>query len=70
MMYLAAATLRREAWRFDYGRKMTPKRVAGFPLKATPSLLEWINVENKKSEAIEMRAINDGFGACQETTFR
>ena len=59
MMYLAAATLRREAWRFDYGRKMTPKRVAGFPLKATPSLLEWINVENKKSEAIEMRAIND-----------
>ena len=66
MMYLAAATLRREAWRFDYGRKMTPKRIAGFPLKADSDLLMWIEQENKKAEAIEMRAIGDAIGYVAE----
>jgi predicted RNA methylase len=66
MMYLAAATLRREAWRFDYGRKMTPKRIAGFPLKADADMLKWIEEENKKAEAIEMRAIGDAVGDVAE----
>lgn len=59
MLYLAAATLRREAWRFDYGRKMTPKRIAGFPLQADEELLDWIRRENEKAEAIEAQALAD-----------
>jgi len=57
MLYLAAATLRREAWRFDYGRKMTPGRIAGFPLRSDAPLLEWVESENDKAEVIEQQAL-------------
>lgn len=59
MMYIVAATLRREAWRFDYGRKMTPKRIADFPVRSDKDLLAWIKRENAKAEAIEDRALAD-----------
>jgi type I restriction enzyme M protein len=57
MLYVAAATLRREAWRFDYGRKMTPKRIAGFPLRSDKALLAWVKEENGKAELIEAQAL-------------
>ncbi len=57
MLYVAASTLRREAWRFDYGRKMTPKRIADFPLRSDKKLLAWIKEENSKAEAIEAQAL-------------
>jgi SAM-dependent methyltransferase len=59
MLFVAAATLRREAWRFDYGRKMTPTRIAGFPLRSERSLLAWIKAENEKAKAIEEQALGD-----------
>lgn len=59
MMYIAAATLRREAWRFDYGRKMTPKRIADFPMRGDRELLAWIKQENDKAGSIEARALAD-----------
>lgn len=59
LLYVAAATLRREAWRFDYGRKMTPKRIAGFPLRTDKALLAWVKEENAKAELIEARALAD-----------
>lgn len=59
MMYVAAATLRREAWRFDYGRKMTPRRIADFPMPSDAELLAWIKQENAKAQAIEDRALAD-----------
>ena len=59
MMYIAAATLRREAWRFDYGRKMTPKRIADFPMRSDAALLAWIKKENDMALAIEGRALSD-----------
>jgi type I restriction enzyme M protein len=62
MLYIAAATLRREAWRFDYGRKMTPNRIAGFPLRSNEGILDWIKEENAKAEAIEALALA-GVGA-------
>lgn len=61
MLYVAAATLRREAWRFDYGRKMTPKRIAEFPVRTDAELLAWIKTENAKAEAIEAQAL-EGVG--------
>ncbi len=59
LLYVAAATLRREAWRFDYGRKMTPKRIAEFPLRSDKALLTWVKEENGKAEAIEAQALAD-----------
>lgn len=59
LMYIAAATLRKEAWRFDYGRKMTPKRIADFPMRSDSELMTWIKQENSKAEAIELRVLAD-----------
>lgn len=41
-LYVAAAVVRLERWRFSYGRKATPDRIAGFKLPLSGSLLEWI----------------------------
>lgn len=57
LLYVAAATLRREAWRFDYGRKMTPERIAGFPLRTDKPLLAWIKGETAKADAIVAQAL-------------
>lgn len=68
MLYIAAATLRREAWRFDYGRKMTPRRIADFPLTAKPSLLAWVCGANAKAVSIEKQAL-ESVAAEEEITF-
>jgi hypothetical protein len=60
-LFVAAAILRNEKWRFDYGRKMTPARIAGFPMRLEPELLKWIAAERKKAVAIEEQAL-EAFG--------
>ncbi len=40
MLYIAAAAIRNERWRFSYGRKATPARIAAFPLPHTDEFLE------------------------------
>ncbi|MFH0958672.1 MAG: N-6 DNA methylase, partial [Pseudomonadota bacterium] len=47
LLYIAAAVIRQERWRFNYGSKITPSRIAQFPLphdeitiKAVRSLIE------------------------------
>ncbi|CAN5706162.1 hypothetical protein BH23GEM1_BH23GEM1_00560 [soil metagenome] len=57
MLYVAAATLRREAWRFDYGRKMTPTRIAELPLYLDDTLRGWIREQAAKAESIEAEAL-------------
>lgn len=39
-MYVAAAVIRNEAWRFNYGRKITPDRIANFPLPLTQAIIQ------------------------------
>jgi hypothetical protein len=58
---VAAAILRRERWRFDYGRKMTPARIAGFPMRLDRELSAWIAEERNKAGAIERQAL-ESFG--------
>ena len=41
-MVLAAASIRTEKWRFTYGRKLTPSRIASFSLPDFPELERWI----------------------------
>ena len=42
MLVLTAATLHAERWRFNYGRKLIPARIAHFALPASESLNEWV----------------------------
>ncbi len=41
-LVLAAATLHAEKWRFTYGRKLTPQRIAAFKIPESPNLLRWV----------------------------
>lgn len=41
-LYVAAAVVRLERWRFSYGRKATPDRIAGFKLPLSEPLLAWV----------------------------
>ena len=40
---IAAASLRLERWRFTYGRKLTPSRIAGLALPRNPVFEEWVD---------------------------
>ena len=41
-LVLAAATLHAEKWRFNYGRKLTPTRIAHFKMPISESLENWV----------------------------
>ena len=41
-LVLAAATLRTEKWRFNYGRKLTPSRIAHFRISESEALKNWV----------------------------
>jgi type I restriction-modification system DNA methylase subunit len=41
-LVLAAACLQAEKWRFTYGRKLTPSRIAEFKLAHSPELESWV----------------------------
>lgn len=39
LLYVAAAVIRNERWRFNYGMKVTPARIAAYPLNTDAELL-------------------------------
>jgi type I restriction enzyme M protein len=41
LLLLAASTIRLNKWRFSYGRKLTPSRIAHFPFNPPPHLVAW-----------------------------
>jgi len=51
-LYIAAAVVRLERWRFNYGRKATPKRIAGFKLPITDELINWIRARRSETERL------------------
>jgi type I restriction enzyme M protein len=44
-LVLAAAALRSEKWRFGYGRKLTPSRIAAFRVPDTRYFAAWLNAK-------------------------
>lgn len=58
-LYVAAAVLRNERWRFSYGMKMTPARIAGYPLPTDDALLEEIRSYLEAAQRIEEMALSD-----------
>lgn len=41
-LVIAAAVIHSEKWRFNYGRKLTPNRIARFPLHISKSMESWV----------------------------
>ncbi len=56
-LYVAAATIRDEKWRFDYSRKLTPTRIASLPLRMDEDLLAWVEERRAVATAVEMHAL-------------
>ena len=54
-LVLAAACLRSEKWRFGYGRKLTPSRIAAFRVPAALGFIQWLNAK--------LRDLDDVIGA-------
>ena len=66
-LFIAAATIRLEKWRFNYGRKITPSRVAGFVLNRSGPVKECVqrriqNVVEETNNSIALTA-TDGIVA-------
>lgn len=59
MLYVAAAAIRNERWRFSYGRKATPARIADFPLPHTDELLERIDEYLSRAARVEDQFLED-----------
>jgi len=57
LLYVAAAVIRNEKWRFSYGRKATPARIAKFPLNPAAELVERINGYLKNTQRIERQIL-------------
>ena len=45
MLFITAAIIRLERWRFTYGRKLTPSRICSFPMQRMPHLEAWVAAE-------------------------
>jgi len=59
MLYVAAAAIRNERWRFSYGRKATPDRIAHFPLPHTEELLQRIEEYLSRAARVEDQMLAD-----------
>jgi predicted RNA methylase len=58
VLFVAAATIRDERWRFDYSRKLTPARIANFPLRLDSDLLRWVREQWERAIEVERAALN------------
>lgn len=56
-MYLAAAVIRSERWRFNYGMKVTPARIAEYPLIVDAPRLAWVKQYLEQAERVERAAL-------------
>ena len=70
LLYVAAAAIRNERWRFSYGRKATPDRIADFPVPHTDELLARVEEYLARAAAVEDRMIEDAEDAFDSQTAR
>jgi len=59
MLYVASATIRNEKWRFSYGRKATPARIAAFPLPHADELIERVTGYLERAARVEDQILAD-----------
>ena len=58
-LYIAAAVVRREAWRFNYGRKITPDRLKVFPMPKDDVLFARVRASIESSREVENLALSN-----------
>lgn len=56
-LYIAAAVARLESWRFSYGRKITPARIARFKLPLSDTLLDWVKRRRKETAKVSREVV-------------
>ncbi len=59
LMYVAASVVRKERWRFNYGRKITPDRIAGFPLPSDEAVLKLVHRHIDSAGQIKRLALEE-----------
>lgn len=59
LLYVAAAVIRRERWRFDYSRKLTPERISGLPLVASDQILRSVREQMQSAARLERLVLGD-----------
>ena len=57
LLYVAAAVVRQERWRFNYGRKITPERIANYPVPNTETVLARVREHIEEGLRIEQVAL-------------
>ena len=60
-LYLTAAEVRREKWRFNYGRKVTPARIAGLAINSSTSTKLLVGALLAESQALTRNLIASHF---------
>jgi hypothetical protein len=58
-LYVAAAVVRREKWRFNYGRKVTPERIAELPVPLDAELVARIEGYLARAARVEDQILAD-----------
>lgn len=64
LLYVAASVIRQERWRFNYGRKITPERIANYPVPNTPAVLAAVRehiAEGRRIEQVALEIAEDAF---------
>jgi hypothetical protein len=56
--YIAAAKIQSEQWRFNYGMKMTPERIAEYPIEVSAERLKWIREYLAHADTVEKGALD------------
>ena len=51
-LFIAAALIRLERWRFSYGRKLTPARISNFRMSRMPDLESWVDAQLSRWKGI------------------
>ncbi len=64
LLYVAAAVIRQERWRFNYGRKITPDRIANYPVPNSEAVLARVREhieEGLRIEDVALEIAEDAF---------
>lgn len=56
-LFIAAALIRLERWRFNYGRKLTPQRICNFRMSRMPELESWVEAEFARWQKLAEEAV-------------
>lgn len=70
LLYVAAAVVRHEAWRFSYGRKATPERIRNFPLPADAEIVARITDYVARANMVEKQILQNAEDAFDSSVAR